>query len=337
MFKIKDSKFNYKKIFKALAVCFMGVISVLYLIHEIREHFHYECESKYSFVNPVFACYKKITINKKAYLDLKVRLMEFISQEKKEGRTTDIGIFFRDLEAGPTLGINDRVDFIPASLLKLPHALALMRFAEEESPNILLQKLEYVGEINFKNKQEFSSENFMKPNVVYTAIEVMERSLIYSDNLASDLIFNYLNKLSQESNLIKDVYRDLGILNDYDFNASLVGVKAYSSMFRLLYNSSFLNSDSSEKLLEILSRSSFQHGLRSGVPQNIKIAHKFGEREIPNTGEKQLHDCGIIYYPTNPYLLCIMTRGKDFKELSKIIEYISEEVYKEFDSRRLKN
>jgi beta-lactamase class A len=113
-------------------------------------------------------------------------------------------------------------------------------------------------------------------------------------------------------------------------------VKGYSSIFRLLYNSSFLDTENSEKLLATLSESSFNQGLRQGVPENIKISHKFGEREITKTGEKQLHDCGIIYYPTNPYLLCVMTKGKDFKELTRIIGHISSEVYKEFDSRKIK-
>ena len=103
-----------------------------------------------------------------------------------------------------------------------------------------------------------------------------------------------------------------------------------------MYNSSFLNSDNSEKLLEILSESSFQNGLRQGVPENIKIAHKFGEREI-TLDKKQLHDCGVIYYPSNPYLLCVMTQGKDYKELERILGHISKEVYEEFDSRSIDN
>ena len=42
---------------------------------------------------------------------------------------------------------------------------------------------------------------------------------------------------------------------------------------------------------------------------------------------RQLHDCGIIYYPNNTYLLCIMTRGKDFKQLESVIAGISKTVY----------
>jgi hypothetical protein len=49
----------------------------------------------------------------------------------------------------------------------------------------------------------------------------------------------------------------------------------------------------------------------------------------------QLHDCGIIYYPGNPYLLCVMTRGTDWSALEKTIQTISAMTYKEVDSRKL--
>jgi hypothetical protein len=43
-----------------------------------------------------------------------------------------------------------------------------------------------------------------------------------------------------------------------------------------------------------------------------------------------------VYYPQNPYLLCIMTEGDDFNALSEVIGIVSKAVYEEFDSRRLK-
>lgn len=89
----------------------------------------------------------------------------------------------------------------------------------------------------------------------------------------------------------------------------------------------------SEKVLSLLAQSEFDQGTASGVPKDVRVANKFGERFIGN--EKQLHDCGIVYFPQNPYLLCVMTRGKDFHELAGVISAISQMVYEEIDSRRL--
>lgn len=73
--------------------------------------------------------------------------------------------------------------------------------------------------------------------------------------------------------------------------------------------------------------------MRKTIPSDVKVAHKFGERYYGDI--KQLHDCGVIYYPENPYLLCVMTIGKDFEDLAEVISHVSDVVYREVDSRKL--
>jgi len=87
----------------------------------------------------------------------------------------------------------------------------------------------------------------------------------------------------------------------------------------------------SEKALEYLSQSDYKNGLVAGVSSNIIVAHKFGERGYKQGKINQLHDCGIIYYPNEPYLLCIMTDGRSFEDRELIIRNISQLVYDEFD------
>jgi hypothetical protein len=49
--------------------------------------------------------------------------------------------------------------------------------------------------------------------------------------------------------------------------------------------------------------------------------------------EVQLHDCGIVYYPKRPYILCVMTRGEKMDVLPKVIKEISTEVYRNVDEQ----
>jgi hypothetical protein len=72
----------------------------------------------------------------------------------------------------------------------------------------------------------------------------------------------------------------------------------------------------------------------AGVPSGTVVAHKFGERVLPSKNVKQLHDCGIVYYPQFPYVLCVMTRGNDFVTLQQAIKGVSDIVYREFDRQR---
>ena len=82
----------------------------------------------------------------------------------------------------------------------------------------------------------------------------------------------------------------------------------------------------------MLSEVKFNKGILNGVPENILVAHKFGEMQTVE-GERQFHDCGIVYYPKHPYLLCVMTRGQNWDELSSTIGETSKEIYTDIDQR----
>jgi beta-lactamase class A len=151
--------------------------------------------------------------------------------------------------------------------------------------------------------------------------------IVYSDNQSLISLFSAIPQ-----NELMHLYTLLGINPDVVSNptASLT-VKQYSAFFRILFNSSFLSQKNSENILSQLEQSSFDDGLRAGVPNEISIAHKFGERLFD--GKQQLHDCGIIYYPKHPYLLCVMTRGNDIESLRDAIAKISRFVYKKIDQQ----
>jgi hypothetical protein len=110
-----------------------------------------------------------------------------------------------------------------------------------------------------------------------------------------------------------------------------MSVKDYASFFRILYNASYLSKDSSQKALSLLSEVDFTDGLRGGVPKDVPVANKFGERQVGTT--QQLHDCGIVYLTDHPYLLCIMSRGSDFDELASSIKTVSHLVYIEMSKQ----
>ena len=106
-----------------------------------------------------------------------------------------------------------------------------------------------------------------------------------------------------------------------------------ASPFRILYNATYLGQDLSELALEFLAQSEFRSGLVAGVPAGIVVAHKFGEKADAASGQVQLHDCGIVYHPANPYLLCVMSRGPDFESLDDLIADVSRTVYAEVEAQ----
>jgi beta-lactamase class A len=146
-----------------------------------------------------------------------------------------------------------------------------------------------------------------------------------SDNNAAELLYDNL-----DTDFLNQVFSDVGL--DFPPNkadVSFMTVKDYSYFFRLLYNSTYLIRPYSEEALKYLAESDFPQGIESGVPADTAVANKFGERTVygdsSNTTivDRELHDCGIIYYPEHPYLLCVMTRGKDFDQLTSVIDQIA--------------
>ena len=208
----------------------------------------------------------------------------------------------------------------------------------EDRPELLETKLVFnvVGPMPTP-VQVFAPKENLVEGEPYSVYELLRRMIVYSDNRATEVLLNYLGQVLSKSGegYIRETVYNLGVVSVNGSNEEFVTVKSYASIFVQLYHASYLNKEMSEKALELLAQSEFKPGLRGGLPEGIALAHKFGERTYPGTHERQLHDCGIIYYPDNPYLLCVMTRGNDFDKLAEIIQAISRMVYEEVGSRRI--
>ena len=156
--------------------------------------------------------------------------------------------------------------------------------------------------------------------------------IIYSDNNA----YHTLAENLTGDEIIK-VYQDLDVDISKAFqdpNGNIITVKNYASFFRILYNGSYLNNEMSEKALKLLNQVEYKDALVAGVPKDIIVSHKFGERKYSDTNEIQFHDCGIVYFPKKPYLLCVMTKTtKNINQAINVIKQISQKVYQNFEKQ----
>lgn len=281
----------------------------------------------YQFISPLLECEPGNDSFRLTGLNpLQKEINALIEDEKSRGTITTAAVYFRDLNNGPWFGVSEHTPFSPASLLKLPVMMAYYK-KSEKNPDLLLRKVKYEAADPLL-KQNITPTNSIEKGKDYTIDDLIERMMIYSDNGALTLLEDNI-----EPALIDKITLDLGVETATEATPEdFMSVKGYSGLFRILYNASYLEKNLSEKALEILSRTEFKQGIVSGVPKSIKVSHKFGEREI-NDQIKQLHDCGIVYHPQSPYLLCIMTRGNDFLSLERIIAKISSVTFHGIESR----
>jgi beta-lactamase class A len=326
LISIVISKNNILIIFCCLTLSIVGFVlgrfSNLNLKSDVLETRNKE---DYKFINPLLECESNEFSKTAALEPLRKKLDAVINEQKHIGNINYASVYIRDLNDGPWLGINEKDNFSPASLVKVPLMITYYKAAEKR-PELLNETIAI--EASASSSQSILPEITLVPKQTYTINELINRMIIYSDNQAYELLQSYI-----DNKLIVKTYTDLGIdLTDAysDPNGNILSVKYYASFFRILFNASYLDKDMSEKALNLLSQVKYKNGLVKGVNNpSIEIAHKFGERTYESSGEKQLHDCGIIYLPNKPHLVCIMTRGTDFSKLSTTIIEITKVIYKE--------
>jgi beta-lactamase class A len=104
-------------------------------------------------------------------------------------------------------------------------------------------------------------------------------------------------------------------------------IMEYNRYFRVLYNASYLNDENSQWALSLLTKSNYKDAFVKELPTEVTIAHKFGER--PYDQGHNFHEAGLVYLKNKPYLLVVMTRGKDNTKLPSVVSHISKMCYEE--------
>lgn len=288
--------------------------------------------SKGAFTNPILDCEFFQNDDFTSFKKLEYKIKDIIKDEQRLEHAENVSVYFRDMNTGAWIGIEEKEPFSPASLLKVPMMIAYYKVAEKD-PTLLTKLVEYHAEdyASVDLTQNIVPTETLVENNKYRIEDLISRMIISSDNSSQFLLLDQMPESAFDT-----VYVDLGIaIPGVRGSEDFMTVKEYASFFRILYNATYLTRDSSERALQLLSKVEYDKGLKAGVPSNIAVSHKFGERGFINGDLKdirQLHDCGIIYYPERPYLLCVMTRGSDLDSLSKTIKRISRTVYQDIDA-----
>lgn len=260
-------------------------------------------------------------------------IVKFFAEQKDKHVIDDASVYFRRINSGTWFGVNEDADFSPASMLKITVAMAYYKIAEFH-PEILNRTVLYDGSFDKNTGSFFKPLHNLEAGKQYAISDLLDRMLRYSDNNANYLL------LTDHGVGAKQLSELFSFLNmppfDFSNDFDSMTAKNYSNFFRALYNTTYLDMNMSEKLLETLATADFKDGIIGGIPASLTAAHKFGERSFPNidgTMTRELHDCGIIYYPNHPYFLCVMTKGTDFQKLSGIIKHIAELVYQDMQDK----
>ena len=277
--------------------------------------------NKFSLVRPLVAYETPEASALHEYASLKRLVQDAIDTHQKTGVIGDVSVYYRNLSTGRWIGVSQGTTYHPASLLKIPVMIAYFKEAESD-PSLLAKRVVYKPTTG---GNAFETPSTLMQEKTYTIDQLIEHMIVDSDNGATFTLIKLINE-----DVLKEVYTDIGIRDPGDNSAAYqISTKTYALFFRILYNATYLSPAYSQKALELLSRTTYRDGLVAEIPTSVVVAHKFGEHigEGSTAEGVELHDCGIVYYPKDDYLLCVMTRATDLAPAESLIQDISKTVY----------
>lgn len=315
---------RYRSVFKYIFFLILGIV-IGFLIHKnpVYQFKNIRANSDgYKFINPLLFIKVSDEDSSSEYLPLKKNLTQYINDQIDAKKATDISVYFRNLNSSQWISVNLNKTFFPASMMKVLTLIAVLRVAETD-PSLLTRRVTVVGDNTdlVRTQAIFTPENPIRSGETHTVDELINHLIIESDNVANSVLIQLIG----EDKVLK-VYDDLKLHRPSQDGEGYT-TQEYSYLFRVLYNGTYLSKELSERVLELLSKTKFTNGIVAGVPSGTVVSHKFGIKTLSDDVH-ELHDCGIVYYPENPYFVCVMTRGSDFADLSDILKSISEHIWK---------
>lgn len=284
--------------------------------------------------SPLLSCIDPNVVDMRELKTFKKDINQYINKALLKSSDLHISFYFRDLNNGITIGVNEKELFSPASLMKVPVLITVLKAAEQKS-DLLSTRIQYVKS-NFKDVDEESGFEKVDQQY-YTVEEYLKHMIVYSDNASTLLLAKFIgieNVLRTEEDL------NLNHAKDANSNTNFVSILRYAAVFRVLYNASYLSKAMSEKALQLLTQANYKGGIRAAIPAQYMVAHKYGERDVFDEKGKrntlQLHHFGIVYYTGKPYILGVMTRGSTREHKEQIIKDLSEIAFKAVDAQMKK-
>lgn len=274
---------------------------------------------EYTFINPLLG----IEISKrKEFLENKViekTMGDALEQDKKAGTISNYSIYFRELETGLWTGINETKKITVGKIFPLPLMIAYLKQAESD-PTLLSKTI--------RSNQNFPQEDTQKDQTIE---ELIKKMINENDTQAAEMLYNAIDK-----DALANVTSELGIdFQEDTHNENYISLKSYALIYRFLYNATYLNQEMSEKALRLLHTNNQMGDINTNLPKSILTAHSYQNTSILTAQDSlyESNDCGIVYYPEHPYLLCIALTHSNPSTAHTVLEDMGSLLYNTLTSK----
>lgn len=230
-------------------------------------------------------------------------------------------VYVEDLKTGVWWGINEKESYNAWSLLKVSTLVVLLKKAEREQ----LSLDEEITMTPDEQKRESPLVQHRPGGTNKVSVkELAERMIEDSDDAAAIALCKLVSFDEFQEGLRATEMPPATPPNQLP----RISPEQYANLLRSLYFSEYLAKPSSELALSLMSSSGYNDQIRAGVPKEVSVSHKVGF----DGGSGDSHDCGIVFLPNRPYVLCIMSRNTTKDESERVMSSVSRQVYEFMDS-----
>jgi beta-lactamase class A len=216
-----------------------------------------------------------------------------------------VSVLYEDLATHHRVAWRPAQSFEAASLIKLPICIeAYCRWAEgklDMNERLTLR----AGDIT-----TFSDAlKGAKPGRQYTVRQLCEAMITWSDNTATDVLLRRLGMASINARLASLGLHDTHVRSDMrhllysNGQSNVTTANDMAIMLEDIYQKHGMPAKAADGVLDLLKHQHRRHAIPARLPKGTVVANKTGELN------DALHDCGVVYGPKGPYILCMLSRG----------------------------
>lgn len=224
----------------------------------------------------------------------------------------DYAVYAEDLERGESFGINQDTVMAAASVIKFPSLAVYYQAVDKKQiePNKL-----YVVQNKDRLIYGTGSLQGQPAGAEFTYQEIAELVGKESDNMGAQLLVNFLGGEAS----VEKILRGWGLVKT-SISEDETTVKEMASLWKKIYQEKLLKNDSKNKLLESLTGTWVETRIPAGVPEGVKVRHKYGS-EIG-----VVNDCGVVE-AKKPYVICIFSNNANDGEAEEVLPKISRVIW----------
>ncbi|MDP4030820.1 MAG: serine hydrolase [Patescibacteria group bacterium] len=227
-------------------------------------------------------------------------------------QTGDYSILVKSLTGQEEIMINEHQVMTAASVIKLP--VLVVYYQAVDSGQLDPGEIYILAEAD-RWEYGTGSMQYQAAGTKYTYQEIAKLVANQSDNMGAEVLIKKLGGYTK----VQQAIDKLG-LTKTNLKANEITVADAGNLFLQLAQGKLLSQASREGLFNNLTKTINEDRLPAGVPENIRVIHKFGS-EVG-----VVNDCGLVE-ASNPYIICVLTTEVNVGEAEAILPQISKLVW----------